>query len=553
MYQALYRQFRPLRFDAVYGQEHITRVLQQQVMRGLTGHAYLFTGTRGTGKTTCAKILARAINCEHPENGNPCNECAACRSVLSGDALDVTEMDAASNNGVDDIRGVLAEAAFSPIALKKRVYIIDEVHMLSPGAFNALLKTLEEPPEHVVFILATTELHKVPATILSRCQRFDFRRVDPDVLARNLRYVSDAAGISVTDGALALLARLGDGSVRDAQSLLERCRGVEGTLDEEAAAKLLGISGPEAAYKLTDALIRGDVGSALRYLDTLARDGRDMRGVLSELTGFLRDLLIWQCTGDASLLRSGASPDRLASLARSVSVSRTSRMISQVQDAAVQIQRSSSGRTEAELALIRAASAEASGDSAAAGAAAVPDSLLQRVAALEHAMAGGVPARAAAGEPDAPSPDEAPPFAMPEDAPKNAPKAASEPPEKEKRPERPDPALQDTLPAELAEKLKRGVAAQIGPMRSAFFDTIPMYWDGQVLSLVADFTTRNVLDAATMAKIQKIAQSILGEQTRLKLCDAPPERNSEEKFRGFDSIMGNMDEYTKSARDGTTI
>ena len=333
MYQALYRQYRPLRFDAVYGQEHVTRVLQNQLTRGLTGHAYLFTGTRGIGKTTCARILARAVNCEHPDGGNPCNECAACRSILNESALDVSEIDAASNTGVDNIRSLLAEAAFPPVALKKRVYIIDEVHMLSLGAFNALLKTLEEPPEHVLFILATTELHKVPATILSRCQRFDFRRVDAEVIARNLREVSDAAGIDITDGALALIARLGDGSVRDAQSLLERCRSAEGTLDEETVTRTLGLPGTEASLELAGALARGDAGSALRMLDERARQGSDLRAVLEELAGVLRDVLIWQSTRDAGLLRTGCPQDSLGTLADAVTPERAAFMISAVRDA----------------------------------------------------------------------------------------------------------------------------------------------------------------------------------------------------------------------------
>ena len=215
---ALYRKWRPLTFDDVFGQDHVTGALRNQVAAGRTSHAYLFTGTRGTGKTTCAKILARAVCCEHPVNGSPCNTCAACRAILEDAALDVSEIDAASNNGVDNIRDIREEAAFSPTALTKRVYIIDEVHMLSAGAFNALLKTLEEPPEHVLFILATTEIHKVPATILSRCQRYDFRRIPPEIIAARLNQIAAEEGFTLEGPAASLLARLGDGSMRDGLS-----------------------------------------------------------------------------------------------------------------------------------------------------------------------------------------------------------------------------------------------------------------------------------------------------------------------------------------------
>ena len=216
MYQALYRKWRPQTFADVIGQQHVTDTLRAQLQSGRLSHAYLFTGTRGTGKTTCAKILARAVNCEHPGNGDPCNECAACRGILDGSVLDVTEIDAASNNGVDNIRDLRDETRYTPAQVKKRVFIIDEVHMLSIGAFNALLKTLEEPPEHVLFILATTELHKVPATILSRCQRFDFRRIGAEDIARRLLDVAAGEGIELTEGAARLIARLADGAMRDA-------------------------------------------------------------------------------------------------------------------------------------------------------------------------------------------------------------------------------------------------------------------------------------------------------------------------------------------------
>ena len=243
MYQALYRKYRPKTFDDVVGQEHITETLKKQVETGRLSHAYLFIGTRGTGKTTCAKILAKAVNCEHPVNGNPCNQCAACRGIDDGSILDVVELDAASNNGVDNVRALRDEAVFSPANVRKRVYIIDEVHMLSTSAFNALLKILEEPPAHLMFILATTELHKVPATILSRCQRFTFKRILPRDMEKHLLGIAQAEQIDLTPDGAEILARMANGALRDALSLLDQCRVAQGQLDSRAVLDILGLAG----------------------------------------------------------------------------------------------------------------------------------------------------------------------------------------------------------------------------------------------------------------------------------------------------------------------
>ena len=243
MYQALYRKYRPKTFSEVVGQSHITDTLQRQVADGTVGHAYLFTGTRGTGKTTCARILAKAVNCEHPVDGAPCNQCAACRGIDDGSLLDVTELDAASNGSVSDARSLREEAVYPPSVLKKRVYIIDEVHMLSKDAFNALLKIMEEPPEHLLFILATTELQKVPATILSRCQRYSFKRILPRDIARQLRYIAGEEQIDLTPDGADILARMAGGAMRDALSLLDQCRSFEGTLSASAILNLLGLAG----------------------------------------------------------------------------------------------------------------------------------------------------------------------------------------------------------------------------------------------------------------------------------------------------------------------
>ena len=268
MYQALYRKWRPRTFDDVVGQSHITDTLKRQVATGRLSHAYLFTGTRGTGKTTCAKILARAVNCEHPVDGNPCNQCPSCLGIESGSILDVLELDAASNNGVDQVRALRDEAVYTPAAVRKRVYIVDEVHMLSTAAFNALLKILEEPPEHLMFILATTELHKVPATIKSRCQQFSFKRILPGDIAARLAYVAREEGIELRGEGASLLARLADGGLRDALSLLDQCAGPSGPIGEQEVLDALGLAGNLETARLMEQLGGGDTAGAL---ETLAR------------------------------------------------------------------------------------------------------------------------------------------------------------------------------------------------------------------------------------------------------------------------------------------
>jgi DNA polymerase-3 subunit gamma/tau len=293
MYQALYRKWRPRTFDDVVGQEHITDTLKKQVETGRLSHAYLFIGTRGTGKTTCAKILARAVNCEHPVNGNPCNRCAACQGIESGSILDVVELDAASNNRVDDVRALQDEAIFSPAAVKKRVYIIDEVHMLSTAAFNALLKILEEPPEHLMFILCTTELHKVLPTIVSRCQRHSFKRIEPDAIAGRLSYVAQQEGMALEPEAAALLARLADGGMRDALSLLDQCSAQE-HIDVEAVHTAMGLAGNRRIAQLLDAIAKQDTQKALTLFDELWKQGKDPAGILEELGDLMRDVLLLQ-------------------------------------------------------------------------------------------------------------------------------------------------------------------------------------------------------------------------------------------------------------------
>ena len=291
MYEALYRKYRPKTFDDVVGQPFITETLKTQVRTGRLSHAYLFIGTRGTGKTTCARILAKAVNCEHPVDGNPCNECDACRGIEDGSVLDVVELDAASNNGVDDVRMLRDEAIFSPTTVRKRVYIIDEVHMLSKPAFNALLKILEEPPQHLMFILATTELNKVLPTILSRCQRHSFRRLDGDTIAKRLAYVAEQEGINLTADAAQLLGRLADGGMRDGLSLLNQCSAVE-TVDAAAVLSAMGLAGTLRTQSIADAVLAGNTEEALTQFESLWQDGKDPAALLGELSGLFRDALL---------------------------------------------------------------------------------------------------------------------------------------------------------------------------------------------------------------------------------------------------------------------
>ncbi|MBQ0010802.1 MAG: DNA polymerase III subunit gamma/tau, partial [Ruminococcus sp.] len=296
MYQALYRKWRPTVFEDVVGQAHITSVLKSEVQSGRISHAYLFCGPRGTGKTTCAKIIAKAANCEHPVGGDPCGECAACRSVDTGSCTDVIEMDAASNNGVDAIRDIRDAVVYTPSELKYRVYIIDEVHMLSISAFNALLKTLEEPPEHVIFILATTELHKIPATVLSRCQRFDFHRITPDAMIARMKQVCEGEGFTADEESLALIARLSQGAMRDALNMLEYCASEGGVITIESASRMLGAASTKLLGSLADALASRDAAAALAAVEEIYGSSRDIAVFWRELISFYRDMLIYLST-----------------------------------------------------------------------------------------------------------------------------------------------------------------------------------------------------------------------------------------------------------------
>ena len=473
MYQALYRKWRPKTFSDVVGQEHVTETLQRQVAEGRLSHAYLFTGTRGTGKTTCAKILAKAVNCEHPENGNPCNKCQSCLGIESGGFLDVMELDAASNNGVDHVRALRDEAIYSPAQVKKRVYIIDEVHMLSIAAFNALLKILEEPPEHLMFILATTELHKVPATILSRCQRFAFRRILPREIVGRLNYIAEQEGIDLRPDGAELLAHIADGALRDALSLLDQCAAAGGTIDSAAVLDALGLAGNLQTAQLMDCVLRRDTKAALLLLHRLYGSGKDVGAVLSELSALARDLLISKTApeGGAALLTGGYDGQTMDSLLRQADSARLIAICTTLQRTAADMNVSVNRRTDAELCLLKLCDETLSGDLSAINA---------RLARLEQQMATGVRYAAAEStaqvvpaqaEEPAPAKTAAKPTAVEDEAPPpwedsvpapadesfdDAPPPYGEPAE----PERPQSAM--TAPAPQAAEPKAEASAPTG-------------------------------------------------------------------------------------------
>ncbi len=355
MYQALYRKYRPRFFRDVTGQEHITSVLSKEVAEKTFGHAYLFTGSRGIGKTTCAKILAKAVNCPNEKDGEPCGECSVCKGIDDGSLLDVIEMDAASNRNIDDIRQIRDEVNFTPAIAKYKVYILDEAHMLTKEAANALLKTLEEPPEHAIFILATTEVHKLPATILSRCMRFDYRRMSPEVIAERVKFVCKMEHIEIEDEGALLIGRLADGGMRDALSLLDICRSSGETVTAEVVTRCAGLAGREYLFELTDKIALNDIGGVLETVDRLYEGSADVSRICDELMNHFRNLMIVSCTNNAGTVLKLLPGEllRTEKQAKALSEARIFHAISVLQDALVKMSKSASKRLEFELALVK--------------------------------------------------------------------------------------------------------------------------------------------------------------------------------------------------------
>lgn len=488
MHQALYRKYRPRTFDDVWGQEHITRVLKYEISHGQISHAYLFCGSRGTGKTSSAKILARAVNCESPVDGSPCGKCAACRLMDSGGETDILEMDAASNNKVDDIRAILDEVVYTPSSLKYRVYIIDEVHMLSQSAFNALLKTLEEPPAHVIFILATTELQKLPATIVSRCQRFDFRRIPVPVLTARLEYIAKCEGIDLEHDAALILARLAQGGMRDAISLLELCAGGRERITPEVVNDAVGSTGRESVSRTVRALAARDASTLFDIVFETDSSAKDITVYWGELISYYRDMLVIKTGADAvkylDLTEAEAETLRAdAALFTRETLMYHSRLLD---EAYLAMQRAGAiRRSVAEMTLLRMADERLDTR---------PEALLSRIAALESAMAGGVAVTL-------PSFDESRPVADSEvtlgDVPAAPPEIVGYPepvaakPAEEKKPEPAVPARKPVRSfAEIAERIAeadRGVGGFVRKCRA--------YSDGESGMLIYCETqfTKNLL------------------------------------------------------------
>ena len=383
MHQALYRKWRPRTFDEVHGQEHITSILKYEVANGKFSHAYLFCGSRGTGKTSCAKILAKAVNCLSPIDGSPCGKCEACLSIDSGAATDVLEMDAASNNGVDNIRDIRDEVVYSPSNLKYRVYIIDEVHMLSVSAFNALLKTLEEPPEHVVFILATTELHKLPATIISRCQRFDFRRIATEVLKDHLLHIAKNEGVELYESAAFLLAKHAQGGMRDAISLLDLCAGKREAIDDELVNNTVGTVGRENILEVVRAIVKKDYETIFTAIDDVVRSSRDVTVFWQDLISVYRDILVVKSSKNhASYLDlTDSETAALRAIAAEFTTEKLSYHCSMLQEALINMLKANSlRRITAELTLVRMCDERLTSTG---------EAMLSRIADLESGMALG--------------------------------------------------------------------------------------------------------------------------------------------------------------------
>lgn len=505
MHQALYRKYRPRTFDDVCGQEHITRALKYEISHGQISHAYLFCGSRGTGKTSSAKILARAVNCESPVDGSPCGKCAACRLMDSGGETDILEMDAASNNKVDDIRAILDEVVYTPSSLKYRVYIIDEVHMLSQSAFNALLKTLEEPPAHVIFILATTELQKLPATIVSRCQRFDFRRIPVPVLTARLEYIAKCEGIDLEHDAALILARLAQGGMRDAISLLELCAGGRERITPEVVNDAVGSTGRESVSRTVRALAARDASTLFDIVFETDSSAKDITVYWGELISYYRDMLVIKTGADAVKYLDLTEAEAEALRADAALFTRETLMYHSrlLDEAYLAMQRAGAiRRSVAEMTLLRMADERLDTR---------PEALLSRIAALESAMAGGVAVTLPSFDESRPVADSEVtlgdvPAAPPEIV--RYPEPAAEKPAEEKKPEPAAPARKPVRSfAEIAERIAeadRGVGGFVRKCRA--------YSDGESGMLIYCETqfTKNLLSREkNVALIASAASAVL--------------------------------------------
>ncbi|MBQ9648444.1 MAG: DNA polymerase III subunit gamma/tau [Oscillospiraceae bacterium] len=560
MYQALYRKYRPKTFSDVVGQEHITSTLKRQVAEGRLSHAYLFTGTRGTGKTTCAKILAKAVNCENPQDGDPCNACPSCLGIESGAFLDVTELDAASNNGVDNVRALRDEAIYSPAQVQKRVYIVDEVHMLSTAAFNALLKILEEPPEHLMFVLATTELHKVPATILSRCQRFAFRRILPRDIEARLAHVARQEQIDLMPDGAELLARLSDGALRDALSLLDQCAAAGGSIGAQEVLDTLGLAGNVQTAQMLGFILQRDAKAALLLLHKLYAGGKDVGAVLGELSTLARDLLISSTApeGGAALLSGGYDDKTLAPLRKAASNTRLIQICTILQETSAALQNSVNRRTDAELCLLRLCDEGLSGDLTALNA---------RIARIEDRLAAGA---AYAGSPAAqtPPPTHTPDFdppSMAEDTPswegapeEDGPPPYGEPiaaapapmpePEPEPMPEpEPKPAPENTADdGAVFARLMENYKNRLAPDKRAFVGMAKGRLSGGVLTVYCGTDIqKSRLDTPEVTRVlSEVTADAVGQPITVRFEIGTIEGEKHDKMQDLLQMSGKFDGFT---------
>ena len=505
-YQALYRKYRPQTFDDVVGQQAVTQTLKQQLQSGRLSHAYLFTGSRGTGKTSSAKILAKAVNCENPSDGNPCGMCAACRAIDSGSCMDVLEIDAASNNGVDNVRDLRDDAIYTPSQVRKRVYIIDEVHMLSISAFNALLKIIEEPPEHLLFILATTELHKVPATILSRCQRFSFRRISQEDIAARLQYVAYRENIDLDDGAARVLARLADGGMRDGLSLLDQCASAtSGELTADKVYACLGIAGVRECAKIMEAIANHDTKGVLSILNESYAQGKDMGALLDELACLTRDLMVMQSAPreGITLLSGVASDSDVRHLTECFAFPELVYMMNTIQKTVSAFTKSASRRVDTELCLVNLCQPQLRLDA---------ESINARLGRLEEQLKNGIAIKVSnsAAEPEE---EEYPP--LPDDA--DAPPIPGEIPVQ--------PAA-DEAPVGFWTDLTADIRRELKPPVTGFFAATPnapvqgaLVGDMLELRCANNFTMEVVNKPEILELISRKASAKLGRPTRVIAVD----------------------------------
>ena len=523
-YQALYRKYRPQTFDDVSGQMAVTQTLKTQIMTGKMSHAYLFTGSRGTGKTSCAKILAKAVNCLNPDHGNPCNVCEACKAIDSGSCMDVLEIDAASNNGVDNVRDLRDDAIYTPSQVKMRVYIIDEVHMLSISAFNALLKIIEEPPEHLLFILATTELHKVPATILSRCQRFAFRRIVPEDIVGRLNYIAYQESIELEPDAAAFLARLADGGLRDAVSLLDQCASAaQGAVTVDEACKVLGLAGARQTAALMEAVGRHDAAAALSIFNTQYAEGKDLGAMLDELCAVARDLLILRTAPQAGIqMISGiCTPQELRTLQPLLSPGELLRITAVLRDTAAGFNASANRRIDAELCLVRLCEPEASLDA---------ESLNARLCRVEERLARGVVPVAAAPQAEQAQQETA------------APEESEEP---EAAPEPQQSAPSEAPPGFWPELVKRLKTTLPLPEQAMFStqDNAPvcgtLHGDILELQMETEFVRNLINKPEVLQPVADAATALLGRSVRVRIASGKAEKPNE----GFARLVSFGEEH----------